>query len=860
MEGSVRPPQTRPSGAALRAVSSIPARARRPIEPSILLVGADPVLMPALGQALTRYGVQVETASVEKAVELAVVVAPDLIVLAGEAARSAPDGLLPRLSAAPVSSVIPVVLLSDDTTFDARLNAFRHGAGAVIPRSASVDAMAERIAQLAREMPERQGELLGEIGEATLAEFVSTLEQELRSGILSVKQGSEDEAVRLVFGSGRPLAAFVDEFVTRVRRHVVHAEPLRYEFDDRAGGTVAWLPAAENAANPARASIAKLRVLLADDDPARSDQVAQALRQSGALVSVTSLTPSDQELHRLRTADPEVLLLGEQQLQGAGYALLQKLKRDTRLRWASLLVVRWEAVLGAEWNAQAIDRLKVPLAEFGEAERGLGDRAALGDAFDARIETCGPARTLRALSQNQRPLRVSVHNQRLQVTLDLAEGLIAGATANTEGRRFEGAAALAALLVISSGRVHVEPALQPSTTTIMSPVETALGLAELEPAQIAPSMPAAAPPPPPEDVSQLELPNVPRAARLPREHLEQPKAPKKKPKWSRVGVSAPVTALLVALAVLQGFLIVAVVRWAAHRHEPAKVAATAKKPAAPRALVTRMPVDIPDPPPKPNDAAPNVIAHSSQAATADISSAPTCDSLLVGVPRRDSPGLAYDELKRARHALVLGQSQQAELAYCKAALWDPDNASYQFELAQLLLILKDGKAAAEWTRKGLAIDPANARGQALLGDALARTGDTKAARVAWLAAAGMQDPSPQQVASLTERNLKEGEQAAKRRDYARAERSFRRAALLSPERADGYRGWALAQLRLGEAQEALPIARRASELGAQDPLNQLALGDVASALGDVAGARAAWQSALKLGYPAARRRLARLKE
>ncbi|MGC4090968.1 MAG: response regulator [Polyangiaceae bacterium] len=491
---------------------------RSTLDPSVLVVGADDVFIPALKVALTRHRVHVESATLEQAVETVVVAAPDLILLAGEAARDTGTGLLTKLTSSPVSSVIPVVLLGDDSALGARLRAFRHGATAVIPRSASIDAIAETIGKLAREIPERGGNVLGEVGEATLEEFVNALTNELRSGILSVDAGEEKTPVRLVLGSGRPLAAFIDEFVKRAQSHVVRAEPLRYEFDDRAGGTVQLLPEESRGSEPPPSNIKGLRLLLADSNPARADVVAQELRSRGAEVAVGALEPSEPEMLRLRQLDPEVIVIGEKELQGSGYALLRRLKRDTRLRWASLLVVRWEELSGPTLGVPAVDRLTGPLATLAEADRGLCDRAELGGAFDARLEVNGPARCLRALAESGRSLRLSVHNARLKVEVDISDGLLVGATASSPtGEHWEGAEALSAFLMVSSGRIHVEPTVQPATTNLMSEVDAALALAESESAPIAPSLPA----PGSSDVPRAALADpvaaIPRPAPIPRE-------------------------------------------------------------------------------------------------------------------------------------------------------------------------------------------------------------------------------------------------------------------------------------------------------------------------------------------------------
>src|SRR6478752_6849349 len=194
--------------------------ARRPtpppaaIEPTILLVGADSAFEPALRAALARHRVYVETTTPDAVAETVIAAAPDLVLLVGPAARDGGSTVLQTLMSSPVCSVIPVAILDDNTALDMRLRAFRHGAAAVIAPSASIDAIAEQVAKLAREIPERGGESLGVVGEATLSEFVGALSKELRSGILSVHTGKggkgSDDAVRLVLGSGRPLAAFID--------------------------------------------------------------------------------------------------------------------------------------------------------------------------------------------------------------------------------------------------------------------------------------------------------------------------------------------------------------------------------------------------------------------------------------------------------------------------------------------------------------------------------------------------------------------------------------------------------------------------------------------------------------------------
>jgi Flp pilus assembly protein TadD/DNA-binding response OmpR family regulator len=467
---------------------------RAAVEPTVLLVGAGERFTPAFQAALARHAVQVETAELHAVVDAVIVTAPELVLLMGEAAKDGGTAVLQKLAGLSQNFTVPVVVLSDDAELDGKLSAFRHGATAVLPRSASVDATAERVAQLAREIPEQGTDSQGAVGDATLDEFIAVLSKELRAGLVSSLAASSNDGadLKLTLGRGRPLTEFLDSFVRRVRRHVVRAEPLRYEL----GGTpITDVPAVSRAGAPmATPEISALRVVLADDDTPRADAVAQELRRRGVTVVVTDLEPSPTRLQTLRQADPTVFVIGEEHANGAGYDLLRRLRRDARLRWASLLVVRWAEIWSEERGAPALGRLESTLAGLAEPERALLARAEARVAFDTRLETTGPARLLRTLERSQRPLRARVENPRVELTLDVSDGLVVGAEGRTlelEPKPLSGVNALAALLVLGSGRVRIEPVDQPATANVMTPVEAALTMADAETPPITPSVPAA---------------------------------------------------------------------------------------------------------------------------------------------------------------------------------------------------------------------------------------------------------------------------------------------------------------------------------------------------------------------------------
>jgi tetratricopeptide (TPR) repeat protein/DNA-binding NarL/FixJ family response regulator len=829
-------------------------------------------MLAALEPAFVRHSVFAETAELHSLVDSVVAAAPDLVLLCGEAAKDGGQAALEFLSSSPLSSVTPVVILGDEVALDERLNAFRHGAAAVIPRTASVDAIAERIAKLAREIPERGGAALGEIGEATLQEFVSALGRELRSGILSVHTpGADEEAVRLVLGAGRPLSDVIDEFVTRVRRHVVIAEPLRYEFDERAGGTVQLLGSAEANRKGDQADVHGLRIVLADDDTARADAVTQDLRAHGVTVVVTDLEPNEVRFQRLRQIDPAILLIGAKQAQGAGYELMRRMRRDTRLRWSSLLVVHWDEVWTEHAPVPAVERILGTLATLGEPERAARDRADSGMPFDTRIEIMGPARLLRALGESNAKIRVSVVNPRISIDLDLSEGLVVGANALTigDGRRLEGPAALAALLLLSSGRVHVEPVQNPAAANIMATLDVALNQADAEPAPIAPSLPIPAammgsrrPP--------ADRPDQSLGARIKNDFSEsgrdlvRGRGPAGMPSVVMAGFVA-----LQAAALAAGVLVFASSQGiisAEPEPRPRLAANATEAPGAPPNVpaLQSQAIAATAPPAADSQRTADATRKTVPASTPTLGleEAPSCDKLLGKRPPIPGsyPGAAHNELRGARKALVRGDLDEAQRCYCRSVRYDKRLVEAHTGLARLLLIRRDPHSAAEWARKAAALEPQNDDIQAILGDALALSGDPGGARIALLASAGLSAKDEPSAVNFSRRMLQLGHMALRNRDHANAERYFRRAAALDPRSWEGPYGIARALLELEKASLAAGYAKQATELGPEIARAHVLLGDVLTATGDQRGAETAWRKALDLDPtdPEARFRVGKL--
>jgi DNA-binding response OmpR family regulator len=459
--------------------------------PTVLLVGEGERMKDALVAALERHQLMVEWVATHQAVDAAFAAAPDLLVLLGDAAADDGRPVLTRLEQTPATATIPVVLLSSAPGLDRRVKAFRHGVVAVVPRTASADGMARRLAQLARELPERSGETAGELGEGSIDELVALFSQQLRTGILAVS-AADDQAgsAQVVLRAGRPVTEVIEELVARLKPLAeAQAGPLRFEFHESTSARLSLLDD-EDAEGDDLSALRERRVLLVEQNPARADVLVQELRAHRALVVVVDGQGTG--LDRARALDPEVVILDGSGVEGWALPTLRALRRDPRLRWASLLVVDAAELWPERAAGPELGRLAASVRSLVRADRELGERAAQGASFDTRLEVIGPSRTLRALTGTGLGLRLTVGHPRVRVEVDLADGLVAGARAlaPSSGREVaKGPAALAALLAIGSGRVHVERKDAPASADVMAPVDDAIAAAGREKAPIRPSIP-----------------------------------------------------------------------------------------------------------------------------------------------------------------------------------------------------------------------------------------------------------------------------------------------------------------------------------------------------------------------------------
>lgn len=476
--------------------------------PTVLLVGSGDPMEAALSLALGRYGVAVEVSPMKDAMQAVFIHAPDLAVLLGDAAKEEGGEVLAKLAGRASTAVVPVALLSDDPDLERRLRAFRYGAVAVVPRSHSADEMARRIADIVHELPERDKDAGADLGETTLEELIRLVSTRLRTGILSVKAEGQTEGARIVLRGGQPVTEAIEQLVASIRPLVASPSgPLAFEFEEQPTGRLAAIADAEVAPPgeiDVRAVLAGRRFVLVERSPTRADDLVQALRTLGAHVAVVDGEGAGME--KARAIAPEIVVVDARGIGGWASPALKTIRHDLRLRWAALLVARADEIWPDGAPGADLSRLAAGVRPLIEADLSLTERAKTDEKFSARIEGTGPERFLRALLAAQKTLHVRVQHPRAVVDLDLAEGLLVGATAKgvkADGKsaypgkpvEVSGAAALSVLLGLSSGRAQIEQRKAPSIANMMSPLDDAIAAADREAPPIRPSLPPPSVPP-----------------------------------------------------------------------------------------------------------------------------------------------------------------------------------------------------------------------------------------------------------------------------------------------------------------------------------------------------------------------------
>ncbi len=452
---------------------------------TILMLGTTS-LTPDLAGKLEGLGADVELARVRHAAAAVVAVAPDLVVLVGDAAIGGGKRVCELLAADPAASVAPVAVVGAPTA--PATTGLKHGPVAALSGALDADEMAARLVALARDVPEREGAVRGGVSSGTLEPLLESLSEGHRSGVLTVDTDQLPAPARMLIKGGRPVSERPERFVERVKPLLDDADiPAEYEFQQSSTGVDSIPPAV--AQDDAPLSMLKgYRVAVVDSDQGRAAQLARALRGRGALaVACVDATSVDQ----VRGLDPDVVLVDPEDMQGACSALMDTLMKDVRVRWASILAAPRSDLWPQGATRPLISAVCNKISELMAPARELAERLRIRPQFTTRLELLGPARILRVLAAANRTLRMSVRHPRATLHVDLKDGLVCGASGTAKEapqRPLTGPEVLSALAVMRSGRVTVESRQEAELHEINARVDLALAMADLENPPMAPSL------------------------------------------------------------------------------------------------------------------------------------------------------------------------------------------------------------------------------------------------------------------------------------------------------------------------------------------------------------------------------------
>jgi len=382
------------------------------------------------------------------------------------------------------TDVLPVAVVSNDAVLKHEGQEFRTGAVAIVPRGAGADTIARRLADLADEVPERPGLVTGAINESNLQDVVDLVSNDMKTGILSIRSPKGAlEGMPVVVETERASAHNMELILDRLRDAMASSEPLEYEFHETSGGRLSTLPAA---ADPDYIDLTRLqgaRVVILDSDELRAEKLAHVLSAHGVQIAAADFSAA--VIPRIREVDPQVVVLDSSAVGGRGIEFVRAMRKDPQLRWASMLVVRWEDF----WPNSASDldpdleqlagRILPMIEQDAEMARRIEDEVD----FDTRLELVGPGRLLRALGSVPGVRHLSIGGHKRNIEIDIADNSIVGAYATLhEGttQSLQGMPALLALWGLNSGRVSIREQDLPSVANIMMPVDETLGVVSHE--------------------------------------------------------------------------------------------------------------------------------------------------------------------------------------------------------------------------------------------------------------------------------------------------------------------------------------------------------------------------------------------
>ena len=239
----------------------------------------------------------------------------------------------------------------------------------------------------------------------------------------------------------------------------------------------AFLGAALHVPDPtrggSRAPLDGLRLLVMGSSAGAAMAVARALAELGG--TVATLEGEGPRVSAVSGLDPHGLIVcrGDGEVHAAW---MDEVRSGRRMRWATVVDVPIDTSGGgAEFDLAG---LVAQLASVGLEDRAVAERLRAAADTAGGVAPLGAARWLRTLTESPGTWHADVRGEGGEFRVDVAEGLVVGATGRTgEGELVEGIAAIAAWLALATGEVRVLARSHPAALNVMMPVDEVLSVA-----------------------------------------------------------------------------------------------------------------------------------------------------------------------------------------------------------------------------------------------------------------------------------------------------------------------------------------------------------------------------------------------
>ncbi len=485
---------TKSSAATLAASSLGPAELRKgpaaPVVPSavptsVLVVGPTALgaalAMPADANGVATLVFEIEqTGEVDVGIDLAKVVAPDLIVVDGDM-KGAVE-LVESLSTDALTELIPVIVVGRFTRSEDASKFVALGVARTLPKPASPGELRRACANVLASYVRREI-VCEDLGVVNLDQLGARLAEELRRG-LSDSADIKGREGTVNLGEGTEVLAALWGAVARIRDIVTIKSQGALRFS--AGGPegamplAPWLGGSEGTPFGARApfprsvrstiqvSLENTKIVVADDDPAVTWFLAGVLKAAGA--SVYEARDGERAFEIAKHAEPDLVISDILMPKLDGFALCRALKRDVVLRDVPVVLLSWKEDLlqrVRELGADADGYLRKEASAGAIVQRvrellrlrhRVAERIAQSGEMRGRLDGLTTSTLLRLVCKLRPSSTMSVRDASYLYEIEVREGRPVRATRTSAGGAFDrGPSVLAALLSVGDGRFVVAP-------------------------------------------------------------------------------------------------------------------------------------------------------------------------------------------------------------------------------------------------------------------------------------------------------------------------------------------------------------------------------------------------------------------